>query len=122
MSFIPAVRREIGGRQPNDPIRLVLEFLLQNGVGRSNSKPIGDIITHLQANGVNITPTVFQQTILSDSRSSDYYIGSGSRGYFLIDNRGDAERMRDFYESRIIAEQANLDNLRRQAQRVGWQI
>jgi len=38
MSFLPAVRREIQSRQPNDPVRLTLEYLLQRGVGRDKRK------------------------------------------------------------------------------------
>jgi len=40
----------------------------------------------------------------------------------LIETLQDAEEMRDFYEERITAEQQNLDNLRRQAAAVGWNI
>ena len=37
MSFLPAVRREIQSRQPNDPVRVTLEYLLQRAVGRHNA-------------------------------------------------------------------------------------
>src|SRR5438876_12436430 len=122
MSFIPAVQREINNRQPNDPVRVALEYLLQNAVGRQNPVPLPTIVAHLQARGINISETGFQQTVLAGSRDRDFYIGSGRRGYFLIDNIADTEEMRDFYETRIRAEQQNLDNLRRQARAVGWNI
>jgi hypothetical protein len=122
MSFIPAVQREINNRQANDPVRIALEYLQQNAVGRQNPVPLSTIVAHLQATGINITETGFQQTVLAESRDRDFYIGSGRRGYFLIDNIADAQDMRDFYETRIRAEQQNLDNLRRQARTVGWNI
>jgi hypothetical protein len=122
MSFLPAVQREINNRQPNDPVRLTLEFLSQRGVGYQHSVPLADIVAHLQAQNVPISATGFQQTVLAASRDADYYIGSGNRGYFLIDTIDDARVMRDFYEARIQAEQQNLDNLRRQALQVGWHL
>ena len=122
MSFLPAVRREINFRHPQDPVRVTLEYLLQHAVGRSNAVPLRTIVTYLQSRGLALTETGFQQTILAESRAADYFIGSGPRGYFLIDARGDAEQMKDFYENRIRAEEQNLANLRRQAAAVGWNI
>jgi hypothetical protein len=122
MSFLPAVRREIANRQANDPIRLTLEILLRRGPGHQNSVPQDDIVAHLQARGLNLSVKAFQQTVLAESRGADFYIGSGRRGCFLIDIIDDAGVMRDFYEVRIRREQQNLDNLRRQAALVGWQI
>lgn len=122
MSFIPAVQREIANRQPNDPIRVALEFLYPAHVGVANAISLTTIVGHLQGRRINITETGFQQTVLATSRGADYYIGSGRRGYFLIDRMDDAIEMRDFYETRIRREQQNLDNLRRQAAMVGWQI
>ena len=122
MSFIPAVLREIAARQPNDPIRVALQFLHPAHVGAANAAPIDTIVAHFQAQGISITPTGFQQTVLAHSRGADFFIGSGRHGYFLIDAIGDAIEMRDFYQARINREQQNLDNLRHQAQLVGWQI
>jgi hypothetical protein len=81
-----------------------------------------EIVADLRAQGLNLTQTGFQQTVLAQSRDGDYFIGSGRRGYFLIETQLDAEEMRDFYQERIRAEQQNLDNLRRQAGAVGWNI
>jgi hypothetical protein len=111
MSFLPAVRREIATRPPNDPVRLTLEYLLIHGLGYHNSVPQGDIVAHLHTRGVNLSVTGFQQTVLAESRSAAFYIGSGNRGCFLIDTRADAMVMRDFYSARIQREQQNLNNL-----------
>lgn len=122
MSFLPAVHREITNRQPNDPIRLTLEYMIQNGIGHLNPVPLPVIVQHLNDNGVSLSETDFQQTVLAASRDADYFIGSGYRGYFLIDTVDDARVMQRFYTTRISAEQQNLDNLRRQATNVGWSI
>lgn len=91
MSFLPAVQREINSRPANDPVRVALEYLLQHAVGRRNPVPLRTIVTYLQGRGINITETGFQQTVLAESRDRDFYIGSGRRGYFLIDDIGDAQ-------------------------------
>lgn len=122
MSFIPAVRREIQQRNANDPVRITLEYLINNGIGQNNPVPLSVIVGHLQSMGISMNETLFQQTILKDSRGSDYFIGSGNRGYFLIETIGDAQKMRDFYQNRIAAEENNLDNLRRLSVAVGWSI
>jgi hypothetical protein len=122
MSFLPAVQREIRSRQPNDPVRITLEFLLTRAVGSQNTVPLSVVVPHLQSRGVNLSETGFQQTVLAESRDRDYFIGASPRGYFLIDTVADAETMRDFYQRRIDAEQQNLENLRRQAQALGWRI
>lgn len=101
---------------------MTLEYLLQRAVGRQNAVPLPTIVAGLRAQGLNLTETGFQQTVLAQSRDGDYFIGSGRRGYFLIDTQQDAEEMRDFSEERIRAEEQNLDNLMRQARAVGWNV
>jgi len=122
MSFLPAVQREIANRPANDSVRLTLEYLIQHGIGHQNPVPLIVIVQHLNDNGIQISETGFQQTVLAASRDADYFIGSGNRGYFLIDTVDDARVMQRFYNTRISAEQQNLDNLRRQATNVGWTI
>jgi hypothetical protein len=122
MSFLPAVQREIANRQPGDPIRLTLEYLIQHGIGNQNPVPLREIVQHLNDNGIQISGTGFQQTVLAESRRQDFYIGVGRRGYFIIDTIDDAILTRDFYDTRIQAERRNLDNLRQQASNIGWTI
>jgi hypothetical protein len=121
MSFLPAVQREINSRKRNDRVRITLEYL-QNHVGCNNAVPLRKIVGHLNQRGVSVTGTGFQQTILADSRGADYFIGSGPRGYFLIDSIQDAQEMRNFYENRIRKEKENLASLRRPAAAVGWSV
>jgi hypothetical protein len=115
MSFLPAVQREITNRPANDSVRLTLEYLIQHGMGHLHPVPLRQIVEYLNDNGIQISGTGFQQTVLAESRSRDFYIGVGRRGYFIIDTIDDAILTRDFYNTRIQAEQRNLDNLRQQA-------
>lgn len=122
MSFIPAVQREINSRQPNDPVRLTLEHLRRRAVGHQNPVTLADMVVLLQTHGINLSVKQFQQSVLAISRDADFFIGSGNRGIYLIDTIDDARVMRDFYVTRIQAEQQNLDNLQRQAVQVGWNL
>jgi hypothetical protein len=122
MSFMPAVRREIRSRLPGDPVRLTLEFLLRSGASLAAPITKRRIVDHLRANGIRTSGTHFQQTVLADSRASDYFIGSNHRGYFLIRGIGEARSTQAFYNRRIAAERTNLRNLQRQALRVGWRL
>ena len=72
--------------------------------------PLKTFVNHLQSIGVTLSDTDFQQTVLAASRGADYFIGSGHRGYFLIDSQADAAEMRDFYDARIASERQNLRN------------
>ena len=107
---------------PRDPVRITLEYMMSCGIGRRNAIPLRRIVAYLNRRGVRVSETGFQQTILAESRSGNYFIGSDRRGYFLIDSVQDAEEMRDFYRTRIRREQENLANLARQARAIGWNI
>jgi hypothetical protein len=122
MSFLPAVKQQINKRPPNDPVRITLEYMVQHAVGKRNSVPLKNIVAYLQSRGVNITETGFQQSILSESRGADYFIGAGHRGYFLIDTIDDAREMKEFYDVRIRKEEQNRDNLCRQSTLCGWTL
>ena len=105
-----------------NPLRLTLEYLLACGKGRKNARPMGAVLGHLSANGVQLTGPRFQTTVLKQTRLGSIFIGSGPRGFFLIETPEDAIVMRDFYESRIKSEQQQLDHLRELADQIGWQI
>jgi hypothetical protein len=122
MSFLPAVRRQISSRAAGDKVKITLEYLLRYGVGKENPVSLKRLVTHLKRRGVKISEPGFQQTILAESRGADYFIGSGPKGYFLIDSENDAIEMAKFYEHRIQAEKQNLKNLKRQARACSWSI
>jgi len=123
MQFVYAARAMVRRLPRNDRTRLVLEYMLQNAVGRANAQPWSNIKNHLNAYGISMSKTQFQQTVLKKTRSGDIFIGSndhGARGYFLIRDREDAEMAREFYTRRIAAEQANLDHLNSLIQQQRW--
>jgi hypothetical protein len=101
-------------------MRITLEYLLRHGVGRQNPCSLPEIVAHLNGEGVDISETGFQQTILKDTREGEVFIASSNRGYFLIADEQDAIVMRDFYAHRIEAESRNLRNLQRLARIQGW--
>ena len=76
MSFLPEVRAEIARRDHDDPMRITLEFLLENAVGRNNSISIPTVVRHLRENQISIDYKQFQQTLLAESRRSNFFIGS----------------------------------------------
>lgn len=122
MPFANEARIVAAALPANDPLKVVLEYLLLNGVGRSNAIPVDGILQELANHGTTISAVEFQQTILKDTRGGDIFIASSNRGYFLIDDIDDARVMKRFYEARIAAESAHLANLHYLASTLGWQL
>lgn len=117
MPFVHAAREEVQRLREGEPTRVVLEYLLAHGVGVQNAKSWRRIAEHLEENDIEMTREQFQQTILAETRTGEIFIGSTdhgpNRGFFLIQDRGDAGTIREFYRRRIAAEEANLANLER---------
>ena len=114
MPFADSARAAVQNLNAGYPMRVVLEYLLNHGLGRANAHPWADIEAHWAAQGIRISQTQFQQGILAETRSGDIFIGSNDhspRGYFLIQDRGDFDAAREFYARRIAAQQTNLDHL-----------
>ena len=98
--------------------------MLANGKADEMLYERGALVPSRQSdNGIAMTQTEFQQTILKDTRAGEIFIGANdhgrSRGYFLIQERVDAVTMREFYRKPIAAEQANFANLDRLIQ-IEW--
>lgn len=117
MPFANAARAEVQRLQAGSPRRIVLQYLLDHGIGVQNAKSWRRIAAYLEEHDIEMSREQFQQTILADTRSGTIFIGSTdhgrTRGYFLIGDRGDAGTMREFYRRRIAAEQQNLATLER---------
>lgn len=115
MPFLQTIQQRVAGYPVGSPERVILEFLLQNGVGRANAQPWQVIERHLRRHGFDWRVQTFQQGLLKDSREGEMYIGSNVhppyRGYFIIADRQDAELMADWYQRRIAREQEHLDHL-----------
>ena len=121
MPFVQAARREVADRANigNDPVRLTLEFLLENAVGRANAIPITTVIESLE---LDIEYKDFQQQILGASRRGDYFIGSGTSGIYLIETPEDLEAMQNFYLRKMRTQRRNFNHLATVAGRVNWQM
>jgi len=115
MPFLNAAQIYIQQLPAGSADRLIMEFLLQNAVGRHNSQPWSALDAHLQRHDIQIRQQTFQQGLLKRSREGEVFIGSNDhgigRGYFLIQDREDAEVMRQWYLRRIQIEQGHLDQL-----------
>lgn len=96
----------------DDVNRRILDFLLSQAVGRKNAKSWPKIEAHLVAVGAPKIPTkeAFQVGFLGKTRQGDEFIGSTSKGFFIIDSPLDAEATRRFYQHRIFVQ---MDRLRR---------
>lgn len=91
-----------------------MDFLLSNAVGRNNAQPWSAIEEYLEKHGHHVRQQSFQQKLLKQSREGELFIGScdhGTRGYFLIRDKADADVMRDWYARRIAVETRHFDHL-----------
>ena len=124
MPFVAAARARVANLPKGSEERIILEFLLNNGVGRANAQPWNQIEAHLAAHGITMSQQKFQQGLLKETRENDIFIGSNdhghARGYFLIEDISDAEMMRDWYTRRMRVEKSRLDNLKKQSKVMGW--
>ena len=115
MPFLSTIRESLNFFQIGTPERIILDYLLAEGVGRNNAKPWRNIESELSRHGFDWNIQKFQQGLLKASREGDMYIGSNDhlpfRGYFIIADQEDANLMAKWYKKRIDAEQSRLDNL-----------
>ena len=88
---------------------LFLEFMRDNGLGVENAKSIDDIIENI---GYEDSYQVFQQLVLVPLKNQEsFFIGSCSKGLFVVVSETDAKKASEFYMSRINSEKRHLDNL-----------
>jgi hypothetical protein len=80
MSFVNSAIHRASVLPAADEERIVLEFLIANGVGRSNAQPWRVIQEHLKKHGVSMQQQRFQQGILKRTRENDVFIGSNDHG------------------------------------------
>ena len=117
MPFLEAAKTHVQTLPASSVERCILEFLLANAVGRHCAVTWPTIEAHLKRRGHSVRQQTFQQGLLKQSREGSVYIGSNDhgegRGYFLIQDREDAEVIRRWYLRRIQVEQGHLDQLER---------
>lgn len=124
MSLLPAAHAIIAARPAKDPLRITLEEMIRGGhIGSGSPITLPNIVARIAKRGVTLSDTHWQTTVLKESRVGTCFIGSGPRGYFIIDSREDALVMQAFYLDRILSEMEHLSNLRRQVTaQCGWVI
>mgnify|MGYP000850243332 CR=1 FL=1 len=120
MAFVESARQRVSELRDAEDAglireRKILEVMLEHCVGRENAKNWGELETLFEQRGIHVSRNAFQQQ--HTDRQGDIFIGSNDRGevsgYFLIQDLQDALIMRNWYENRMAATQANMDNLER---------
>ncbi len=86
----------------------------------ANAKSWPAIEAHCAGLGISVDKLHFQQGFLADTRDGTVFIGSCSRGYFIIHDRNDAIAAAAFYKARIDREKDHLKHLKRLVRRQGW--
>jgi len=91
----------------------ILDFLINNAVGKANAKPWKAIDAHIKALSPSIVMAMqdFQHGLLAHSRANNYFIGSSNTGFFIIDSLDDAQASASYYRSRIASESIHLTQL-----------
>ncbi len=122
MAFLEDARREIDRLPEGDPFRITLEYLDDHAVGWETAVPIDDVLAYLADRGHEMSKSQFQQTILKNTREGTIFIGvAHGKGIYLIADREDAAKTKEFYDSRIGSEMAHLTNLERLVEAEGWE-
>ena len=126
MSTVKNVQNRVANLPQGHEERVLLKFLLDNAVGKSNAKPWPVIESYLKANNISMTQRRFQQGILKHSRENEVFIGSKShgkaKGYYLIHTYDDAKAMLDWYIKRRDVEQNRINNLKALAKKHSWHL
>jgi hypothetical protein len=97
-----------------------LRYLLEHAIGKGNAVPTETIMENI---GFNKRTADFQQEILAPlKRERGFFVGSCTRGIFLVASIEDAKETAAFYQSRIDAETFHLNNLREVMMQYNCQI
>lgn len=122
MPFLQEAQSLVAHGNISKEMRVTLEYLIKNGVGRSSPVPLEELLTELDNHGFAMSGPRFQTSVLAQTREGDVFIGSGQRGYYLIDSEADAHAALEFYESRIQSELTRIKRLKALAVQNGWQL
>jgi hypothetical protein len=113
MSLLTKSRTTAASLPKNDPLRITLEVLdAGKHIGRAHSIPLKALIIKInELLPKPLTENQWQTQVLKKTRTVSCFIGSGPKGFFIIDTIDDARAMKTFYETRIASEQRHLKNL-----------
>jgi hypothetical protein len=120
MPFATEAQQLLGNLQPGTANHAILEYLINNASGAANAKSWDAIEAHCAGIPISVDKLDFQQGFLAESRDGGVFIGSCSKGYFIIQDRGDAIVAADFYRTRIDREQEHLTHLEGLVIQEGW--
>lgn len=120
MPFDSAVPALLAKLAPGSMEHAILDYLWKNARGHASAKTWDEIVAHCSSYGVSDDRRPFQHGLLANTRAEDVFIGSGPRGYFIVQDRDDAKIMADFYKSRIATETTHLNHLNALISRRGW--
>src|SRR5205085_2669564 len=121
MPFLEAAQLAVK-EMPPTAFSVLLNYLLENGVGSENAKTWGELKKVLSRYNLSMTKRGFQTEVISTRKpTSQIFIGSGQSGYFIIKDAADAEVMATFYRGRIASESGHLKHLIDLMTQTGWE-
>jgi hypothetical protein len=120
MPFITDARQLLGNLPQGTANHAILEYLINNAPGAGNAKSWDAIEAHCAGIPIGVDKLDFQQGFLAQTRDSGVFIGSCSKGYFIIIDRADAIVAADFYRTRIDRQQEHLTHLKGLVIQQGW--
>ena len=103
------------------PAKKTVEYLLENALGRDNSKQTGLILDYLEQHGISMNREHWQHMVLGYLRENVVFIGAWVKGMFIIFNEEDAQTAYDFYYGRIKKEIDRLKILKKQLSQAGFE-
>jgi len=97
-----------------------LRYLLEHAIGKKNALPTKIIMENI---GFDKRTADFQQEILAPlKREQSFFVGTSSRGIFLVVSIEDAKETAAFYQKRIESETYHLNNLKKVMMQYNCQI
>jgi len=121
MPFAFSVQEKIQTLAAGSPKRLILEYLWANARGRANRQPWEAIAGWLRAHDVRMEKESFQTGLLASTREGGIFIGSSRDGFYLIENRKDAEATMEFIKERLESHNRRLRHLNSLVKDAGWE-
>lgn len=120
MPFVTEAHQLLGNLPQGTANHAILEYLINNALGAGNAKSWDAIEAHCAGIPIGVDKLDFQQGFLAETRDGGVFIGSCSKGYFIIQDRDDAIVAADFYRTRIDRQQEHLIHLESLVIQVGW--
>ena len=121
MPFVTEAHQLLANLPQGTANHAILGYLINNAIGANNAKSWDAIEAHCSGILIGVDKLDFQQGFLAETRDGGVFIGSCSRGYFIIQDRDEAMVAADFYRTRIERQKEHLTHLRDLVIQEGWQ-